>query len=88
MVYTVAAVAVEEAGAAVCGCGDSDDCVGRQQRKRRGQATVGVAEAARGQTTIKQKAAAITAVTVVAADTASAVAVSAAMVTAAMSVAM
>ena len=47
-----------------------------------------VAEAARGQTTINQKAAAITADTVVAAETAAAVAVAAAMATAAMSAAM
>ncbi len=51
---------------------------------------VAVAEAAQGQTTINQKAAAITADMVVAVETAAAVAVavSAAMVTAAMSAAM
>ncbi len=49
---------------------------------------VAVAEAARGQTTINQKSAAITADTVVAAETAAAVAVAAAMTTAAMSPAM
>jgi hypothetical protein len=39
----------------VCGRGNSDNCVGSQQRQQRGQATAAVAEAARGQT-INQKA--------------------------------
>ena len=75
----------KEQGAAVCGRDDSCNGVGSQQWQARAQATVAEAEAAKGQTTINQKAVAIAAESVlVAAETAAAVAVAAAMTTAAM----
>ena len=75
----------KEQGAAVCGRDDSCNGVGSQQRQARAQATVAKAEAAKGQTTINQKAVAIAAETVlVAAEMAAAVAVAAAMATVAM----
>jgi len=45
-------------GAAVCGRGASGNGVRSQQRQQQGQATLAVAEAARGLTTINQKVAA------------------------------
>jgi len=75
----------KEQGAAVCGRDDSGNYVGSQQRHARGQATVAKAEAAKGQTTINQKAVAIAAESVlVAAETAAAMAVAAAMAAVAM----
>ena len=75
----------KEQGAAVCGCDDSANGVGRQQRQVQAQATVAEAEAAKGQTSINQKAMAIAAkLVLVAAETAAAIAVAAEMVTAAM----
>ncbi len=75
----------KEQGAAVCGRDGSCNGVGSQQQQARGQATVAKAEAAKGQTTINQKAVAIAAESVlVAAETAAAVAVAGAMATAAM----
>ena len=61
------ATAAEGAGgrgqrAAVCGRNASGNGVRSQQRQRRGQATVAVAEAARGQTSINHKVAAIIAI--------------------------
>ena len=80
----------KEKGAAVCGR-DHDSCngVGSQQWQARAQATVAEAEAAKGQTTINQKAVAIAAKSVLAVvETAAAVAAAAAaaMVMTAMSV--
>jgi len=51
----------KEQGAAVCGHGDSCNCVCSQQQQARVQATVAKAEAATGQTTINLKEVAIAA---------------------------
>ena len=69
-------------GAVVCSRDNSCNGVGSQQQQVQGQASVAEAEAAKGQTTINQKAVAIAAETVlVAAEMAAAMAVAAAMAT-------